>query len=204
MKNQSNILRLVYIAFFFAIFTSIKNSIFLFDNNKTLTSGLAGMIGAACGYLIYKLVENRQNIIKVGIIIIVLVFTLIWIRISKTYSAKTSILKNTSCKTIKQSAELNVDSSMLSTCEICGYIAVNPDSGYCLNCNNSILDSLTKNKFIKNSWLKRDQIYWFSSSVTSNKVDFYNPMNENGFKKDINWKPMVLEREVLDYYYKNK
>lgn len=87
----------------------------------------------------------------------------------------------------------------LVTCEICGYVALLPDSGYCFNCYNNIFDSTFQEISSKHNWLRNQQLYWFELDSQKEKVDFYFPKTDHGFKKDIRWRPIVTEKEVRDF-----
>lgn len=95
----------------------------------------------------------------------------------------------------------------LKTCKICGKIAVKNSS--CLHCFNSYettdfensliilsTDQIDKNNYIK-SRIKQEQLFWFSYNEMDKKVDFYYDCFV--FETDRNWKPLVTEREVIEY-----
>ena len=89
--------------------------------------------------------------------------------------------------------------SKLITCEICGYIAVLLDSGYCFHCFNSIFNSTAYKLNDKEKWVRDEQLNWFELYDKNEKVNFYGPKIESGFKKDIHWKPIITEKEVKTF-----
>lgn len=87
----------------------------------------------------------------------------------------------------------------LKTCKICGFIALKNKE--CMFCR---VDDYSKAKeesnFSEADYLKEEQLEHFSTMGPDEKVNFF-PENdpEDLFEMDENWKPIVSEKEVLDF-----
>jgi len=86
----------------------------------------------------------------------------------------------------------------LSTCQVCGLLAISPLSSCCLSCDNFSYDidhEEDKKEIIK------EQLFYFSSYYKENQlVDFHIAKKVNPvFEYDLNWKPSVTEDQVRFY-----
>ena len=85
------------------------------------------------------------------------------------------------------------------TCEICGYKGVLLDSSRCYYCYSDIFDTVLYKPAEKAQWIKKEQLSFFSIDTITDKIEFYAPKVDDGFKKDPLWKPSVTEPEVRKY-----
>ena len=199
MKKIDNF-KLIYIAFFFAIFTSI-NRLFINSFDNILISGLLGAVGVCAGFLIYKLVNKKNTTIKIAILVIIFIVFIILIKVNN--KNRQSTLDNFYNQT-NLISDLNnndsIDASKLKTCIICGYIAYLPDSNKCFYCYLKYNKEKIDNNFVIN-----EQLMLFGAKYKVNKeLDFYKPKIQLGFVKDTNWKPLVSKKEVIDFSINNK
>lgn len=171
------------------------------SNYKPIFTGLIFILGAILGLGIYTLLKNKKAIIKILILIISYIIILSVLLVCKNNinhpvndSTKSIIIKDT----IKKIGIIN--NKNLKTCPVCGYISIYPDSNYCSLCYKMVFDSISNNEEKRIKWLKMDQLNWFSALYNENhKVDFYNPKINEGYIKDSLWKPIVTEKEIIDY-----
>jgi hypothetical protein len=89
----------------------------------------------------------------------------------------------------------------LSTCEICGLIAVEKD--YCLSCSYDVWSEELEEYFSdKDTYIKKGQLDVFSIEKPNQPYhDFTTPTL--GLDKDPNWNPKVTREEVLKYSAEN-
>ena len=87
--------------------------------------------------------------------------------------------------------------SKLETCKICGSIAMNKKK--CLSCDSNSFNNELKEEF-KNEidYIKSEQLELFYTNDKDEKVEFYGD-EKDGFEKDENWKPIVTEKEVIEF-----
>jgi hypothetical protein len=220
-KKKINYFELTYIVVFCSIFGSFK--IFLPDNEslKLINGGLLGVMGAATGFLFFKLLEKQNIYLKISFIVIVFISSALFLRFNKEKTKPSeenplnSVIGNYTNKLYSEvdksmnkgkqrilncpeSKLTQSDLSKLKTCAVCGYIAVLPDSGYCFNCYNDIWDSVTFFYHKKNDWLKDVQEIYFSPDSSINNINFFEPKIHKKFVKDINWKPIVTKEMILN------
>jgi hypothetical protein len=197
--------------------TAYKDLAFFSGFNRMLTSVILGASGAGLGALVYQLVSKQTDLIKYltacGLCIVLITGAVLLPKnkpetnledkltaiIDSAFKAKTDEIMHRPIDTnaLKPPKLTPEQYAKLVTCEVCGYVALCPDSAYCYNCFNMKFDS----KYIddKHKWLRNEQSFWFSPDEKTNKVQFFDPKVENGFKKDPAWKPIVTEKEVRDY-----
>jgi hypothetical protein len=89
----------------------------------------------------------------------------------------------------------------LESCKICGSIAVQDEA--CLDCGCSVYDSeFDRDYASENAFIIENQLDVFC--VFDENEPFHDFKQEfNGFDLDPNWKPLVAEKEVLDYSKKH-
>jgi len=87
--------------------------------------------------------------------------------------------------------------SNLETCKICGSIAMNKKK--CLSCGSDCFNNELKEEF-KNEidYIKSEQLELFCTDDKDEKVEFYEN-EKDGFERDKNWKPIVSEKEVIEF-----
>lgn len=152
--------------------------------NKILFAGLFGGLGGLLGAGFLQLAKSKSTIIKTSLIVL-----LIGLCVSAFVVA----------------AKLNKPS--LQTCEICGYKAVGKTKKQCEYCGSFPWDEQMKIKGYddKQEWLKEEQLFWFALDSLTDKIDFYNPQIDEGFVKDMNWRPLVTEQDIKDEFnHENK
>lgn len=189
--------------------------------NKTILSGILGAVGAGLGALTYQIVSNKSDLVKyftAGGLALVLIFGSVLLTKKqpepsiedKLTAILDSAIKVKTNEIIHKPIEISdlkapnltpEQISKLITCEVCGYVALAPESPSCYNCFSTKFDPTINAD--RNKWLRDEQLFWFSPDEKSNKVMFFEPKIEDGFKKDPTWKPVVTEKEVLEYN-KNK
>jgi hypothetical protein len=209
----------------FANFTSLS---FFHQYNEIITGAILGAAGALIGLFFYRLLEKRSNATRYIALVSILVATIFLLRqlsarnaskdspsLSVTSSDSVDFLGITDTSLKRKMYDIihqPIDTSFvamqandlssiqrrhLTTCEICGYIARERDSSYCYNCYAAVFDSSETNEK-KIDWIKNEQLFWFSMDEKQ-PVDFYKPLYQSGFKKDLKWKPVVSEKDVLKY-----
>lgn len=198
MKDFSKTLRLIYIAFFFAMFTSFNNIIYIKGVNEIILAGFMGVLGAITGFFVFKLIEKSKNSIKLSLLFALFLLMLVGFFINSNQNKKERLLDKENVE-ISINKLAKIDSLKLKTCEVCGYVAFYPDSEYCLYCFSTEFDFTTNEIKTQKEWIKHEQLYWFSSFVENNKIFFFEPKNDLGFVKDPNWKPSVTTKEVLEF-----
>lgn len=221
MTNQQNNERWVFVVGF-GLLSIAFNDLPLFDGmNRFLVSGMVGAAGGIIGALLYGLVANKGTILKYGSLMIGACIALgIFYFLNSYYKKKerpekknpVDLLMDSLNSDMKEALRRPIDTSSyippkltegersrLVACEVCGYRAVNKDSGFCYNCRNEIFDPLSHDPKKKLQWLKDRQIMWFVPDDKTGKVNFYGPKEENGFKKDTHWKPSITEEEVVGF-----
>jgi hypothetical protein len=84
--------------------------------------------------------------------------------------------------------------SNVSSCKICGYVSVK--DGECLCCYEILSDE--GNYESENAYIREKQLVLFSPLGT-NEVSFILDDEDNGFRFDDKWKPLVSKDEVLAF-----
>lgn len=86
--------------------------------------------------------------------------------------------------------------SKLLSCKICGTIAVFDNQ--CLVCISDVYNAEKHDKFKHEiDYLKEEQLDLFGTMDKNEKVDFFE--QKTFFKRNLNWKPLVTEAEVIAY-----
>ena len=143
--------------------------------SRTLISGLFGGVGALIGFGLYRLVRRKNTLIKaltaIGILISGVIFNF---------------------------AANNINNSGLTTCEVCGYIAVDEEIMKCNYCISMTWDNEKshRNYDTKEEWLRDEQLFWFALDSLTEKANFYEPNDDEGYKKDKNWKPSIAQKDL--------
>lgn len=147
--------------------------------NRILIAGLLGGLGAILGAVFLHFANSKSTIFKTALILLLFGLCL-------------SILF----------IETERNKSILKTCEICGYKAIHGANNRCEYCGSLTWEKqkMIKGYDDKTKWLKEEQLNWFAFDLDSftNKSDFYNPPIDEGFLKDMNWRPLVTEQEIKD------
>lgn len=150
---------------------------------KTIISGLLGGLGAAIGFGLYSLTKTKTDKTKIFLATGVL------------------ILGISSIMTVN-----NLTKQDFRTCEVCGYKAVDKDK---LECNYCASHTWEKEQSFglydnKEEWLRDQQLFWFGLDETSEKANFHEPTEDEGFKKDINWQPIITQVDLeIDFKENN-
>jgi len=122
------------------------------------------------------------------------------IRIDDEYFRWYSLLKNIPKSKLKSSKIpqfLEKTFNNLETCKVCGIIAFNRKK--CLSCRSNCFNQELKKEFESEvEYLKSEQLELFCIDDKNGKVKFYEDEND-GFERDENWKPIVTEKEVIEF-----
>lgn len=174
------------------VFTMNYGDFITSDNGmKILYGSLFGGVSGLIGYTSYYLTKDKSSKVKIGILIILIIFSLSPI-----------LILNKSTETT------NVSNSYLS-CNACGYISYKEDEKSCHNCDLVLTNEELEKSGLKNSYelIKLEQIYYFMPEE-GDSINFFEPkISEDGFKKDLNWKPIVTKDTIMAYsksYYEFK
>ncbi len=137
---------------------------------------LFSIIGAGVGYFAYRLVANKNNTAK-------------WVAISTVF-----VLMVTVPVAISFSAKRRSE-----TCPVCGYITLQDNEETCGVCLVEFTqEQMQEAKYATmEEFLKREQISQFMPDSLGQPVEFFEPEELEGFRKDKKWKPSVTEQEVL-------
>lgn len=176
---------LVYVVgFYIPIMRTISD---LVNNSiERIPLAIIGLIlSIALSLGIYRLVRTKTHLTK-SIVIIIGVVAISFLSIALQSYAK------------KVTHEI---------CEICGFISVDKETHECQICvSKEWNDKLMTGYAGKEEYIKEEQLFWFSTESSFEKVNFYLPdgeKNEVNFPKSGNWKPLVTEKEVIEYSRKD-
>lgn len=221
MKKNLKTIQLIYVIASCIIFTNLRPLLPFEDSSRIIVGGILGALGALTGWLLYKLFEKKNEYIQfifLGIFFIISILTIRYVRsktidesnenpIKSLVDSYSNSLKSQMDKSISRIGSMYKLSpseySRLKTCEVCGYIAVLPDSEFCYNCYNGIWESEKGIYNFKNEWLKDMQEIYFEPGSVIDSIDFYKPdtikTGLNTFIKDLKWKHNVTMQMVKDY-----
>ncbi|MFM7853028.1 MAG: hypothetical protein ACKO96_14210 [Flammeovirgaceae bacterium] len=183
--EQKGTWELVYIVGFYGpIFAAISD---LVDNSiEKIPLTIIGLfISVGLGLGIYRLVKAKTHWIKsIVIVTSIICISLLSIPIQSF------------------SKRLTYD-----TCDICGFVSVDKQTHECQMCVSKEWDDKMMTGYTgKEQYIKEEQLFWFSTESSGEKVNFYLPegeRNKNKFPKDENWKPLVTDQEVIEYSRKD-
>jgi ribosomal protein L37E len=181
MKKKTDIKEQIWTALFLVtpiIILSRLSELFADSSlNRILFAGLFGGLGGLIGAGLLQLVKTRTTVIKTVSVILLTGFCITTIIVANKLRKPT-----------------------LETCEICGYKAVGTTKKECEYCGSLSWDE--QKKIIgyndRQEWLRDEQLFWFSLDSLTQKVDFYNPIIDEGFEKDKDWKPIITVKELID------
>jgi hypothetical protein len=183
--EKKGVWELVYvIGFYIPILATISD---LIDNSiERIPLTIIGLVlGVGLGLGIYRLIRTRSNWTK-SIVILggVIAVSLLSIPI-QSYSKR-----------------LTHD-----TCDICGFVSVDRETYECQMCVSKKWDEKLMTGYMdKEQYVKEEQLFWFATENRNEKVNFYLPegeRNNDKFPKNESWKPLVTEKEVIDYSRKD-
>lgn len=214
MDQAKNLTGNMYVFVFAFAFLSLKKA-FIWDVNPFLLGGILCVLGGLLGHLVYRLVQNKVVYIKYGVpaVMLVVIFGLSFL--AKKHPDKpmnlveyyqNNVLKPDLDKAFNKAIThpykvpvlTDEQRKKLITCEICGYKALCPDSTYCYNCVCEVFDTSLYRPNEKLDWLKNEQSKYFMMDSVGQKVNFYEPKIQDGFKKDPKWKPVITEQEAIE------
>ena len=145
-------------------------------STRVLISGVLGGIGGLIGFVFYSIFKSTNTFVKATVLTSIFAFGITCIYLINSYN------------------------SSVTTCEICGYIAIERNAIDCQNCGSYTWEN--ENEFgdyaNKKDWLVEEQLYYFSYPGFQ-KTDFFTPEFQDGFLKDENWTPSITELEVNKY-----
>ena len=139
------------------------------------------LLAAGLGLGVYRLIRTKTHLTKSMVIIIGVVAISVLSIPLQSYSKK-----------------LKYDS-----CDVCGFVSVDRETHECQMCvSKKWDDELMTGYADKEQYVKEEQLLWFATENSVEKVNFYLPegeRNDDKFPKDENWKPLVTEKEVIEY-----
>ncbi len=147
--------------------------------NRTLVSGLLGGLGGLIGFGIYSFVRTKTDKVKILTATGILVIGIGYILILDNFA--------------KQDFE---------TCEVCGYKAVDKEKSECNYCASHTWEKEQSFGLYSNKeeWLREQQLFWFGLDEISEKANFYGPTDDEGYKKDKTWKPIITQQDLIDEF----
>ena len=156
------------------ILVNYGESIYESGLNRILATGFFGAVGAMIGIKLFSKIKQKNTYLKVIHLILILCVGVIGMYLINLNTKSTN-----------------------STCEICGYIAVNKDKTECNYCFCETWEALDYKEEYKNKieWLKEEQLFWFSDSLFNDSM-FYFPIEDEGYKKDNKWKPAITIDDI--------
>lgn len=151
---------------------------------QILYSAILGGIGGLVGFGCYGLVQSKSTSVKVAALIILL---------SMSIGAVTMVHLNYS------KTELNETEYM--TCEVCGYKTLTQNDKFCGEClveiSKSDIEIEGYNSY--EEYIIEEQLLFFTPDTLAADINFYSPIiTEDGYEKDMNWKPVVSKDSVLE------
>lgn len=89
------------------------------------------------------------------------------------------------------------------TCAVCGYQAVNSykaeeGCGYCFS--DTWRNALQYEDLDYEDWLRREQFEWFGGTTPEDTFDRFHPLEDDGFKKDTSWRPVLVDQDFIDSF----
>jgi hypothetical protein len=153
-----------------------------------LYGGLFGGIGGLIGFAINQIVKTKSTLIKgvtLGVFLIVSFLTIRLIQLN--YSNSESIL---------------IDESDLITCQVCGYKTLTKDDKFCGECFVELTASEMTEEGYRSieGFIKEEQTSFFTPDSIVEDIDFFNPkVSEDGYKKDLTWKPIASKDTILKF-----
>jgi hypothetical protein len=140
---------------------------------KILIGGILGGIGGLIGFILFFFFKSKSAITKGAILTLTFAIGITGIYFVKRYN------------------------STLTTCEVCGYIAIERNAIECQYCGSYTWE---KEKQIgdylnKTDWLVDEQLFLFSLPVDE-ELRFFTPETIEGFIKDENWTPVISESQL--------
>ncbi len=165
---------------------SIMTSLNTIDFGVIKTTILCTVLGII-GLILYEKVKQHSNKTKTIVLLIwitsIVIITIVFVKIF-------SKIDN------------NLKEDYTITCPVCGYIELSKDDKLCGECFVEFTEKEMKAEGYINmdEFLREEQFYYFcDDTISSTHVNFYTPkINEEGFKKDMNWKPIVSQEEILN------
>ncbi len=147
---------------------------------KVLISAALGGLGGVLGFGVYSLVKVKTIKVKTLATLSVVLIGVGGLLLLNSFT--------------KQEFE---------TCEICGYIAVDVEELACEYCGEPTWEIVQKFGVFstKEEWMKEEQLFWFALDNESEQFSFYEPIEDEGYKKDINWKPVITQLDLVNDYY---
>lgn len=177
---------LVYVVGFYTpIMATISDLVDNFMERIPLT--IIGLVlGAGIGMGVYRLVRTKSNWTKSIVIVIgVIAISLLSIPL-QSYSKR-----------------LTYDA-----CDICGFVSVDRKDQECKVCASRVWDETLMTGYTdKEEYVREEQLFWFATRDSTEKVNLYLPegeRNDGKFPKKENWKPSVTQADVLDYSRKER
>lgn len=187
MKKKPDIKEQIWTALFLVtpviILSKLSDEFADSSLNRILFAGLFGGLGGLLGAGLLQLVKTKTTLVK---------------------AVSVLLLTGLCVTTLIVATKLNKPT--LQTCEICGYIAITSDKKECGYCGTLTWDNQRKIKGYddKQEWLKDEQLFWFSLDSLTQPIDFYEPVSDEGFNKDKNWKPIITQQDLIDDFKDGK
>jgi len=144
---------------------------------RALISGALGVIGGMLGFGMYSIFKTKTTLIRVMALAITFAVGLSSIRALHLSSIPT-----------------------LLTCNVCGYQTLTQDDLLCGECFVELTEAeMFEEGFgTMEEFIFEEQIVFFVPDSLVARIDFYSPIiSEDGYEKDMGWKPIVPEDSVL-------
>lgn len=187
-SNKESFWNIIFLVFPFVAFMNLGE--YFTDDilTKVIYAGVFGGLGGLLGFGVMTLVLKKSLRIKFIALITIVLLTIGFVRF---------IHVNYSKQTENYDSEINY-----TTCKICGYKAFIDDEKFCDECFVEItLEEAIKDEYKSlESFIFDQQLFYFTPDSLIKDVNFYEPnISEDGFEKDLNWKPIVPKDSVLKF-----
>ena len=146
---------------------------------RALITGALGGIGGMLGVGMYSIFKTKATFVKVIALTITLAVGLSGIRALHLSSIPT-----------------------LLTCSVCGYQTLTQTDLLCGECFVELTETemLEEGFSTIEEFIFEEQIVFFSPDSMVAQIDFYSPIiSEDGYEKEMSWKPIVPEDTVLKF-----
>ena len=92
----------------------------------------------------------------------------------------------------------NVTAVDHATCEVCGYKAVEQGKDECKYCGSITWEKgkASGDQVAKEEWLRAEQLFWFRLDSLTARASFFHPIEDEGFQKDKDWKPVITQADL--------
>lgn len=153
-----------------------------------LYSGVFGGLGGLIGFGTSYAVKGKSTLIKCIALALLLVTS--WVAAPIANSI------------ISMPDQTKIAEDTYLTCPVCGYKSLDEAGDFCLECFAELSEEEMEEEEYSSmeAFLIDEQMIYFAPDTLVESIDFYNPkVSEDGYKKDLNWKPSVSVDSVLKF-----